>query len=320
LKSTQDLSVQVKGKDGVDNLEGVLFENHVVGEILGFSHVELLAVDSEVSSGGGEFEDLITLLGDFGGREGDEGTDTGGGGDQGEELCVKKLDGISLSRKERVDNFFRDGKGLLGIGVLGAIIYSTDGDFATLEVCGSLLADEDQVTLDSLKLELVDTGLGLLDHEGVVSSAETTVTSDDNKGNLVNLTLSQQRKVGGLSTETVDKASEDALKSLRKGTSGHDGVLGTTDLSRSDKLHGTGDLFRVVDGGDTVTDGVGLSVVDDDGTTSSVGDSRVGEDIVKSRGGGHGGERRRGRGESSSSGKSREGDAKELHGAIVNML
>jgi hypothetical protein len=71
LKSAEDLAVQVQRKDGVDDLGGVLFENHVVGEILGLDGIELLALYFEFSVTGGELEDFVALLGDFRGREGD---------------------------------------------------------------------------------------------------------------------------------------------------------------------------------------------------------------------------------------------------------
>jgi len=259
-------------------------------------------------------EYLITLLGDLRGREGNKGTDTGSGSNEGKELGVKKLDSISLSRKEGVDNFLRDGKGLLGVGVLGTLIDRTDGVFTTLEVFRSLLSNEDHITVNALGFELLETGLGLLDHEGVVSSAKTTVSSDNTEGDLVHLTLSEKGKVSCLTSQTADKSTENALESLREGTGGHHTVLSTTHLSGSDELHGTGDLLSVVNSGDTVTDGVGLTVHNNGGTTGSVGGRLVGEHIVQGGGGGSGGEGSRAGGESLGGGKNRGGDGKKLHG------
>jgi len=292
-----------------------LFENHIVGEILGFGHLEFLAFDAKVTPGGGELEYFIALLGDFGCRKRNESANTGRRGNERHELGVKEFDGIGLPRKEGVDNFLRDGKCLLRVGVLSTLKDFADGVFPTLEVGGALLADEDQIAVDALGLEVLEAGLGLLDHEGVVPTAKTTVTGDDDEGDLVHLTLGQEGEVGGLSTKTGNKSAKDTLESFREGTGGQDSILGTTDLGSCHKLHRRGDFFGIVHGFDAIANGVGLAVHDDGGTTSSVG-GIVAEDIVESRGSDGGGERSGAGGESTSGGKSRGGDAKELHGCV----
>lgn len=235
-------------------MKWVLFEDHVVGEVLGFSNIQFLTLNTEFSVVGGKLENFVSLLGNFRGREWNKGAHRRSGRDKRDELGVEKFDGIGFTSKEGVDNFFGDGKSLFGVGVLGTFIGSSDGVLTTGEVRDSLLSDEDKVAVNSLVSELLESGLSLLDHERVVSSAKTTVTSNGNKGNLVYLTLGQQRKIGGLSSKTVDKSSENRLKSLREGTGGKDSILGTTHLSSGNKLHGRGNLFGVVDGRDTVTD------------------------------------------------------------------
>jgi hypothetical protein len=297
-------------------LEWILFKDHIVGEILGFGYLKLFPFYIKITTGGGKLEYLITLLGDFRGGERNKGADTGGRGNERHELGVKELDGISLSRKEGVDDLLGNSQGLLGVRVLSAVIDFADGVITTLEVGGSLLSDEDHVALDSLSLKLSETGLGLLDHEGVVSSAKTTISGDDDKGDLVDLTLGEKGKVSGLTSKTLDESSEDGLKGLGEGTGGHNGVLGTTDLSGSHQLHGRGNLFGVVYRGNTVTDGVGLSVSNDGGTTSSVG-SR-GENIVEGGGGGGGGESSRVGGESLGSGNSPA--APKLYILLVHLI
>ena len=292
-----------------------MLEDHIVGEILGFGRLELLALYAKVTPRGGELKDLIALLGDFGCREGNEGANTRTGGDERHELGVEKFDGIGLPRKEGVDNFFRDGKSLLGIGVLSTLKDFANGVFPTLEVGGALLADEDHVAIDALGLEVLEPGLGLLDHEGVVASAKTAITGDDDEGDLVHLALGQEGEVGGLSAKPGDKSTEYALESFREGTGGQDSVLGATDLGSGDELHGRGDFFGIVDGFDTIANGVGLAVHDDGGPTSSVGGIVADEDIVKTRRS-NGGESSRAGGESTSGGKSRGGNAKELHGCV----
>ncbi len=110
-------------------------------------------------------KDFIALLGDFGCRERNESAHAGIGCNEGHELGVEEFDGIGLPGKEGVDNFFRDGKRLLGIGVLSAVKDFSNGVFPTLEVGGSLLANEYHVAVNALGLEGLESGLGLLDHE-----------------------------------------------------------------------------------------------------------------------------------------------------------
>ncbi len=292
-----------------------MFENHIIGEILGFRRLEFLAFDAKVPPRGGELKDLVALLGDFGCRERNESAHAGIGCNEGHELGVEEFDGIGLPGKEGVDNFFRDGECLLGIGVLSAFKDFANGIFSTLEVGGSLLTNEDHVAINALGLEVLESGLGLLNHEGVVSTAQTTIAGDDHEGDLVHLTLGQKGEVGGLSAKTGDESTEDALESFREGTSGQDSILGTTDLGSSDELHGRGDFFGVVDSFDAIANGVGLAVHYDGGATSSVGGTVADEDIVETSGSDGGGQRpRAGGGESTSGGKSRGGNAKELHG------
>ena len=261
LEGAEDLAVKVEGEDGVDDLNGVLLEDHVVGELLGLGNVELLALDIELSGGGGEGEDLVALLRDLGGREGNKSADGRGGGNEGDELGVKELDGVALSREEGVEKLLGDGKGLLGVGVLAGLEGLADGVVAALEVFDALLADEDHVALDALRLELGEAGLGLLDHEGVVSAAQAAIAGDDDEGDLVDLALGEEGKVEGLAGDAADEAAEDGLQGLGEGTGSEDGVLGTTDLGGGDELHGHGDLLGVLDGGDAVADGCKLAVV-----------------------------------------------------------
>ncbi len=127
--------------------------------------------------------------------------------------------------------------------------------------------------------------------------------------------MGQEGEVGGLSAESGDESAEDALERFGEGTRGQDRVLGATDLGGSDELHGRGDFFGVVDGFDAIANGVGLAVHYDGGATSSVGGIVADEDIVQTSGSDGSGQRSgAGGGESTSGGKSRGGNAKELHG------
>ena len=191
-------------------------------------------------------EYLIALLGDFGCREGYQGAHGGSGGDERYELGVHELYGVGLPREEGVDDFLRDGEGLLGSGVLTAVVDLAHGVVPTLEVGRPLLADEDHVHVDALGFELVGALLGLLDHEGVVPPAQAAVAGDDDECDLVDLALGQEGEVGGLGAEAVDEAAEDALEGFGEGTGGEHGVLGATDLGGGHELHGRRDLLGVV--------------------------------------------------------------------------
>lgn len=255
LEGSEDLSVEVKRKDGVDDLDRVLFEDHIVREFLGFGNFELGALDTEISGFGSQLENFVTLLGDVRGRERNKCSDGRSGGDKGDELGVKQFNSIGFSTKESVQQFLGDGKGVLGVGVLSAREGLSDREVSAFEVGDSLNSDKDHVNINSLLLEFIVSSFGLLDHEGVVSSAKTTVTGDNGKSDLLDLTLGQKRKIKSFTSQSADQSSEDRLKGLGERTGGDDSVLSTSDLSGSDKLHGHGDLLGVLDRNDTVTDG-----------------------------------------------------------------
>ena len=255
LQTTEDLSIEVEGKDRVDNLEGVLFKDHIIGEFLGLGNLKFSALNTEGSRVRGELENFVPLVGDVGSGERNQSTDTGLGSDEGNKLGVKKLDSIGFSGKEGIHELLRDSKSLLGIRVLSSFESLSDGVFTTFKISDSLLSDQNKVNIDSLRFQLGESLLGLLDHERIVSSAQSTVTSNASKGNLLNLTGGEQRKVNGFSIQSLDKSSKDRLKSLREGTSGENSILSTSDLGGSDKLHGRSDLLCVLNGLDAVTDG-----------------------------------------------------------------
>jgi len=209
LKGTEDLSVEVKRKDRVDNLDRVLFEDHVVREVLWLSGIKFGTLNLEFSVFGGEFENFITLLGDLGGGERNEGTNGWSGGDEGNELGVEEFDGVSFSGQIGVEEFLGDGESLLGVGVLSSFEGLADWVRTTLEVGDSLLSDEDHVSFNAGSLELLVASFSLFDHEGVVTSTKTTVTGDDAEGNLLDFTLGEERKIGGIRSNTADKSSED---------------------------------------------------------------------------------------------------------------
>ena len=225
LERAEDLSVEVKGQDRVDDLERILLEDHIVRELLRLGHVELLALNAEVTPGGGELENLVALVGDLAGRERNEGAHTGRGGDERDELRVKELDRVRLPSEEGVDDLLADSQSLLRVGVLSAVVDSPDGVLPSLEVANSLLADEDHVRLNSLGLELLEPGLGLLDHEGVVAAAKSTVAGDDNERDLVDLPLGEEGEVHGLTSEALDEPTEDRLEGLGERPGGQDSVL-----------------------------------------------------------------------------------------------
>merc|ERR1719253_61559 len=212
LKSTEDLSVEVKRKDRVDDLDRILFEDHVVGEFLGFGNFEFGAFDTEVSGFGSQLENFVTLLGDVRGGERNKCSDGRSRGDKRDELGVKQFNSIGFSTEESVQQFLRDSKSLLGVGVLSAVEGLSDGVVPAFEVSDTLDSNENHVNLNTLVLEFVESGLGLLDHEGVVSTAKTTISGDNAKGDLLDLTLSQKRKIKSFTSQSGNQSTENRLK------------------------------------------------------------------------------------------------------------
>jgi hypothetical protein len=155
-----------------------LFEDHVIGEVLGLGGSEVLTLNSKLSIGRGKLEYLIRFLGDLGGRERNKGPHGRSGGDKRNELGVHKFYGVGFSGKVGVEDFLTDGKGLFGGRLLSTFEFGADGVLTTFEVANSLLSYKDEVNIKSLSNKLLVTRLSLLDHEGVVSSTETTISSD----------------------------------------------------------------------------------------------------------------------------------------------
>ena len=107
--------------------------------------------------------------------------DPGDGRYERHKVGVEDLDEVCLAGEGGVDDFLRDGKGVLGVGVLSAFKLITDGVRATIRVRWFLIPNKDQVQLISLRLDWI-WALGLLGHEGVVAAAEAVIASDDNNG------------------------------------------------------------------------------------------------------------------------------------------
>jgi hypothetical protein len=232
-----------------------LFEDHVIGEFLGFSGIKLSTLNLKVSRIRSELENLIALFGDLGSRERNKGTNSWGRSDKREELGVKKLNGISFSRKVSVKELLRDGKGLLGGWVLSTFESLTDGEVTTFEVRDGLLSNNDHVSLDSGSLKFIKSALSFADDERVVSSAKTTISGNANNGYFLNLTLGEKWDVSSVSSHAANKSSENRLKSLRERAGSDNGVLCATDLGSSNKLHGRSNLLGVLNGLNAITDG-----------------------------------------------------------------
>ena len=122
-----------------------------------------------------------------------------------------------------------------------------------LKVGDALVANEDEVNIDVLGLELSDARLGLLDGRRVVRAAQTAVASDHHKANLLGDAGLKQRDVKGLRLEALEQATEDTLERLRERARAEHSLLRTAHLGRRHKLHRGGDLLRVLDGADAVT-------------------------------------------------------------------
>merc|ERR1719231_2100756 len=88
-----------------------------------------------------------------------------------------------------------DGGGLLGGGGLAARVRGAHRRLALLEVRAALVANGDQLDLDTLALELGDTSLGLLDRVRVVATAQTAVARHHHHSHLLGRARLHERDV-----------------------------------------------------------------------------------------------------------------------------
>ena len=84
MKSTEDLSVEVKWQDGVNDLCWVLFEEHIIREFLWFCSFKFSAFNTETSGVGGELEYFISLFCNLRSRKWNKGAWLGVGTNTGQ--------------------------------------------------------------------------------------------------------------------------------------------------------------------------------------------------------------------------------------------
>mmetsp|Transcript_5392 Transcript_5392/g.14826 ORF Transcript_5392/g.14826 Transcript_5392/m.14826 type:complete len:404 (+) Transcript_5392:537-1748(+) len=248
LHGAEDLAVDVEGEDGVEELGGLLLEDHVRLELLGLRTGHGLALDAKLAVLGGELEDLITRGLETLGREGHEGAHGGHGGDHGDEGGVEELHAVHLLGEEVVEDLVRELRRKLRGGRLGAGLELHDVQAAAGEPHVGLAANAEELHGDALLLELVETRLRLLDHLGVVAAAEAALARHHDEQHAVGLALLEEREVERLVLEALNEAAENLLKVLGEGAAADHGVLGAAHLGRGHKLHRRRDLLRVLDG------------------------------------------------------------------------
>merc|ERR1719183_2431700 len=216
-EGAEELAVEVEGEDGVEELRGLLLEDHVRSELGRRSGVDLLLLDGELAALGGHLEDLVALGLDALRRERDEGTGRGQRGDHRHEGSVEELDAVELAGVVRAEHLAGDLSGLLGgrrVAARHRLADQRTETVALAEVLAGLDADGDQLNAHALRLELIHAVLSLLDDLRVVAAAEAAVAGDDEEANILRLAALEKWDVERLGAQAGKQAAEDALEGL----------------------------------------------------------------------------------------------------------
>mmetsp|Transcript_4509 Transcript_4509/g.14982 ORF Transcript_4509/g.14982 Transcript_4509/m.14982 type:complete len:453 (-) Transcript_4509:47-1405(-) len=289
LHSAEELAVDVEREDGVEQLRGLLLEDHVRRELLRLGARQLLAVHAKLAPLGGQLEDLVALRLEALGREGHEGAHRGHRGDHGHEGGVQELHAVHLPGEEVVEDVVTDVRSKLRGGRLRARHERRNVVHAAAEPGVRLAADAEELHGDPLLLELREARRGLLDDLRVVPAAEAALARDDNEEHRLGLALLEERELKGLALEAGDEAAEHLLQVLREGPGPEHGVLRAAHLGGGHELHRLRDLLGVLDGTDAVPELADVG-------THGHGGPRAGHAVRRRAGGRHGAEGR-GRGD-----------------------
>mmetsp|Transcript_9507 Transcript_9507/g.18696 ORF Transcript_9507/g.18696 Transcript_9507/m.18696 type:complete len:224 (+) Transcript_9507:232-903(+) len=101
LQHAQHLAVDVEGQDGVEDLHGVLLEDHLRGEHFGLDLLRGVLLRGELAVLGGQQEQFVAVRLDAARGERQQGADLGRGGDEGHELGVDDFDAVGVPGKVR---------------------------------------------------------------------------------------------------------------------------------------------------------------------------------------------------------------------------
>merc|ERR1719487_1480055 len=250
LQRPEELAVQVERQDRVQELRGLLLEDHVRHEVLGLRHRYRLLLDRDVAILRRQLEDLVLLHLHARWQQRDQRTNHGLRGNHRDEGSVQQLDAVKLAGVVGGEDLFRDLLGLLRHGRLAAVVRFANPRLATLEVGAALGANADELDLHALGLERSDALLSLLDRRRVVGPAEPAVAGDADETDLLHRAVLEERDVEAFGLHALQQAPEDALKGLREGPRPKHRLLRPAHLGRRHELHGRGDLPRVLRRGD----------------------------------------------------------------------
>merc|ERR1719393_12605 len=178
------------------------------------------------------------------------------GRDHRDERGVEELNAVELARVVGAEHLAGDLSGLLGgrcVAATHRLAHGRDGVLALVEVLAGLVANGDQLNTDTLRLELGNTVLGLLDNLGVVAAAKAAVARDDEETHGLGIAALKERDVERLGAKAREQTAEDALEGLGERALAQASLLGAAHLGGSDELHRGGDLAGVLDRRDAVT-------------------------------------------------------------------
>merc|ERR1719498_1673061 len=216
LQSAQQLPVEVEGKDRVEELRGLLLEDHVGEELLRLRDRHRLLLHRDVTVLARQLEDLVTLHLHARRQQRHERARLRRRRDHRDERRVEELDAVEVAGVVRRQKLVRDLRRLLRRRRLAARDGLAHGGRAALEVGAALVADEDELDVNALALELLDARLGTLDRRRVVRAAQAAVARDDHEADLLGITRLKEGDVKRLRLQALQQAAEDALEGLRE--------------------------------------------------------------------------------------------------------
>merc|ERR1719218_53345 len=247
LQRAQELAVEVERKDRVEELRGLLLEDHVRRELRGLRRGHLLLLDRHIAILRGQLEDLVALNLHARWQQRDKRAHHRLRGDHRDEGGVEELNAVKLAGVVGRKELIRDLLGLRRGRALAARNHLPNRRRAALEVSRSLVADQDELDLDALLLEGLDARLRVLDRRRVVRAAEAAVARDRHEADLLHRARFEERDVEALGLHALEQTAKDALEGLREGPRPQHCLLRAAYLSRCDQLHRRRDLLGVLD-------------------------------------------------------------------------
>ena len=238
-----------------------MFELHHTFELRGF-RLNLFALRDQLAIFGGQSEDFIvlrvnalslrvanfTLLG-----QRQQSLDDRLGRDQRDKLRVDQFDFVDFfTNKLRVD-FIRNRLRFLRRRRLAHVEALHDGVLrASLEVRVRFLTNQNQLALDALLFQLLNTSFALLDGKVIVATAQTTVTGAQHDQARLDRSDGAQRRVDVFALQLAVDGKQNLDELFRERTRVDDGILRFSHLRGGDEFHRIGDFLRGADRGDAI--------------------------------------------------------------------